>query len=323
MDGFDTPIVHQRDDRSTQGDRAHTDGGRPARSNDGNSTHADERKSHSSVAVSKSPIVQLKDVHRAFGHQRVLRGVSVDFPTGKTTVVLGPSGCGKSVMLKHIVGLLRPDQGEVFFEGQRIDQLRESKLGEIRMQIGFLFQMGALFDSMSVRDNVGFPLTEHTRMSGAEVDRRVVRVLKMVGLQDAGAKMPADLSGGQRKRIALARAIVLEPKVILYDEPTTGLDPIRSDVINELIIKLQREMRITSIVVTHDLVSAFKVADFMVMMHEGRILFQGSPQELKASDDPVVQRFLRGEASADELAGIRALRSDDAETAQLKDHERA
>lgn len=286
------------------------------------STETTERRAHSAVAVARPPIVQLKNVHRSFGHQRVLRGVSVDFPTGQTTVVLGPSGCGKSVMLKHIVGLLRPDQGEVYFEGARIDQLRESKLGDVRRQIGFLFQMGALFDSMSVRDNVGFPLTEHTNLSDADVERRVTRVLQMVGLQDAGKKMPADLSGGQRKRIALARAIVLEPKVILYDEPTTGLDPIRADVINELIIKLQREMRITSIVVTHDLVSAFKVADFMVMMHEGQIIFQGTPQELRGSDDPVVQRFLRGEASADELAGIRALQNTnhDAERQNMQEH---
>jgi phospholipid/cholesterol/gamma-HCH transport system ATP-binding protein len=267
--------------------------------------------------------VQLKNVHRSFGHQRVLRGVSVDFPTGQTTVVLGPSGCGKSVMLKHIVGLLRPDQGEVYFEGARIDQLRESNLGDVRRQIGFLFQMGALFDSMSVRDNVGFPLTEHTKLSDADVERRVTRVLQMVGLQDAGSKMPADLSGGQRKRIALARAIVLEPKVILYDEPTTGLDPIRADVINELIIKLQREMRMTSIVVTHDLVSAFKVADYMVMMHEGQIIFRGTPQELRGSDDPVVQRFLRGEASADELAGIRAMQHADHDAQRRSNQEHA
>jgi phospholipid/cholesterol/gamma-HCH transport system ATP-binding protein len=293
MDGFDaTPVIHQDDDTSLA-DRA--------------TTRAEPGRAHSAVATARMPIVRLKDVHKSFGHQRVLRGISLDFPTGKTTVVLGPSGCGKSVMLKHIIGLLRPDFGEVWFEGHRIDQLRESKLGEVRLQVGFLFQMGALFDSMSVRDNIAFPLTEHTKLSPEQVDGRVARVLGLVGLEDALKKMPADLSGGQKKRIALARAIVLEPKVILYDEPTTGLDPIRSDVINELILKLQRELRITSIVVTHDLASAFKVADFMVMMHEGHIRFQGTPEELRSSADPIVQRFLRGEASEEELAGIRSL----------------
>jgi phospholipid/cholesterol/gamma-HCH transport system ATP-binding protein len=166
--------------------------------------------------------------------------------------------------------------------------------------------MGALFDSLSVRENIAFPLREHTRLSEDEIEQRVRRVLQLVGLEDAIKKMPADLSGGQRKRIALARAIVLEPRVVLYDEPTTGLDPIRSDVINELILKLQRELRVTSIVVTHDLASAFKVADLTVMMHEGKIIFRGTPEQLRASPDPVVQRFLRGEASEDELAGIRA-----------------
>jgi phospholipid/cholesterol/gamma-HCH transport system ATP-binding protein len=274
-------------------------------------------RTHSAVATSRAAIVQLKNVHKSFGHQRVLKGVTLDFATGKTTVVLGPSGCGKSVMLKHVIGLLRPDVGEVWFDGQRIDEMRESRLGEIRQQVGFLFQMGALFDSMSVRDNVGFPLTEHTKLSPDEVNARVLRVLNLVGLQDAVKKMPADLSGGQRKRIALARAIVLEPKVILYDEPTTGLDPIRADVINELILKLQRELRLTSIVVTHDLASAFKVADFTVMMHEGHIIFRGTPEEMRASEDPVVQRFLRGEASDEELAGIRAMQG----AAAMEQHE--
>jgi phospholipid/cholesterol/gamma-HCH transport system ATP-binding protein len=296
MDGFDTPLVHQDDDRSSPNGDA-----RPATAGEA------PRRSHSTVASARQPIVQLKGIHKSFGRQHVLRGITLDFATGRTTVVLGPSGCGKSVMLKHIVCLLRPDIGAVYYDGHRIDQLRESRLADIRQQFGFLFQMGALFDSMAVRENVAFPLTEHTELSAAQVEQRVQRVLQMVGLEDINHKMPADLSGGQRKRIALARAIVLEPKVILYDEPTTGLDPIRSDVINELILKLQRELRVTSIVVTHDLASAFKVADHMVMMHEGRILFHGTPDELKASDNDVVQRFLRGEASEEELAGIRAI----------------
>lgn len=231
----------------------------------------------------------------------------MQFPRGKTTVVLGPSGCGKSVMLKHILGLIRPDKGEVWFEDIRVDEQPETRLGPVRRQIGFLFQQGALFDSMTVGENVAFPLLEHTDMTSDQRADRVRQVLAMVGLTNASAKMPADLSGGQRKRIALARAIVLRPTVILYDEPTTGLDPIRADVINELIIKLQRELQPTSIVVTHDLGSAFKVADQMVMMHEGRIVFSGTPNELRQSKDDIVQRFLKGEAGPEELAGIRAL----------------
>ena len=253
------------------------------------------------------PIIRLVKLRKSFGHLQVLRGISLDFAEGQTTVVLGPSGCGKSVMLKHIVGLLKPDSGQVWYKNQRIDVLHEPKLGPIREQFGFLFQQGALFDSMTVRENIAFPLLEHTELKAEQRDERVRRVLDMVGLPEVIEKMPADLSGGQRKRVALARAIVLEPKVILYDEPTTGLDPIRADVINELILKLNNELKITSIVVTHDLVSAFKVADMMVMMHDGTLVFQGTPQQLQKSTNPTVQRFLRGEASEAELAGIRAV----------------
>jgi phospholipid/cholesterol/gamma-HCH transport system ATP-binding protein len=277
------------------------------------------RKTHSAVATAKSPIVQLKDVHKSFGRQRVLRGVTLDFPAGKTTVVLGPSGSGKSVMLKHMIALVRPDAGSIWFEGHRIDQLRESRLDPIREQFGVLFQQGALFDSFNVRENIAFPLREHTDLSKEDIEKRVRQVLQLVALEDAINKMPADLSGGQKKRIALARAIVLEPKVILYDEPTTGLDPIRADVINELILKLQRELRVTSIVVTHDLASAFKVADLTVMLHEGRIIFRGTPEQLRASTDEVVQRFLRGEASEEELAGIRALQNN-GQTDAIREH---
>lgn len=263
-----------------------------------------------SPAATDGAIVRLVDVHKAFGRQRVLRGISLEFQRGRTTVVMGPSGCGKTVMLKHIIGLLKPDSGEVYFENQRIDLLGESKLGEIRQQFGFLFQQGALFDSMSVRENVGFPLVEHTELTAEKRAQRVEYVLRMVGLVSSIDKMPADLSGGQRKRVALARAIVLNPQVVLYDEPTTGLDPIRSDLINELIIKLKKTMQVTSIVVTHDLTSAFKVADEMVMLHEGNVVLQGSPEVFRKSTDPIVRQFLSGEATAEELAAI-AETSDD------------
>lgn len=254
-------------------------------------------------------IVRVEDLRKSFDGQPVLRGVTLGFPRGRTTVVLGPSGCGKSVLLKHLVGLLKPDNGRVWFESQRVDTLLEHQLGPIRRRFGFLFQMGALFDSMSVRDNVGFPLREAGVPIDEWSDQRIRQVLRMVGLEESIDKMPAELSGGQQKRVALARAIVLEPQVILYDEPTTGLDPIRADVINELILKLAGLMEVTSIVVTHDLASAFKVADRMVMLHEGLVRLVGTPEEFRTTTDPVVQRFLRGEASDDELAAIRAVQS--------------
>jgi len=252
------------------------------------------------------PLVRLIDVHRQFGRTAVLRGLSADFERGRTTVVLGPSGCGKSVMLKHIVGLLRPDSGEVWFDDQRVDQLSERKLTPIRQRIGFLFQNGALFDSLSVRENVEFPLLEHSALSREQRMERVRHVVNLVGLIDLLDRMPAQLSGGQRKRIALARAIVLSPDLVLYDEPTTGLDPIRSDVINELILRLKRELGAAAIVVTHDLVSAFKVADEMIMLDEGRVRFRGSPQAMRTTTDPVVRRFLLGEASPEDLPPVHS-----------------
>lgn len=249
-------------------------------------------------------IVRLVDVAKQFGMQHVLRGVSIAFPRSKCTVVMGPSGCGKTVLLKHIVGLMRPNAGEVWFENTRIDEKNEAELVEVRQRIGYLFQMGALFDSMSMRENVEFPLRENTTMDPAQRRERVEEVVRMVGLSSSIEKMPAELSGGQKKRAALARAIVLKPKLILYDEPTTGLDPIRAAVIDALIIKLQQELHVTSIVVTHDLTSAFKIADTIVMLHEGRVLAQGTPEEIRRSQDPVVRRFLEGKASPEDLAEI-------------------
>jgi phospholipid/cholesterol/gamma-HCH transport system ATP-binding protein len=250
--------------------------------------------------------IELKNVHKRFGHLVVLNDVSLSIEKGQSLVIIGASGSGKSVMLKHIVGLLKPDKGEVYFDDQRIDTQRERRLAEIRTRFGFLFQMGALFDSLNVLDNVAFPLVEHTRKSPEEVERIAQGKLAMVGLPDVGQKMPMELSGGQRKRVALARAIALEPQVVLYDEPTTGLDPIRSDVINELILKLKRELNITSIVVTHDMQSAFKVADRIVMLYEGKLIFDGSPEQIQCCADPIVQRFVKGESGDEELAALRA-----------------
>ena len=248
--------------------------------------------------------IDLRNLHKSFARQRVLRGVSLEIEKGEGLVVIGASGSGKSVLLKHIVGLLKPDAGEVWFDGQEIDKLPERKLDDVRTRFGFLFQMGALFDSMTVAENVGFPLVEHTQKTPQEVETIVMQKLKMVGLTDAAKKMPAELSGGQKKRVALARAIALDPDVILYDEPTTGLDPIRADVINALIVKLQNELKVTSIVVTHDMNSAFKVGDRIVMLNEGHIVFDGTPQEIQKSQEEVVKRFVLGEASEQELATL-------------------
>jgi phospholipid/cholesterol/gamma-HCH transport system ATP-binding protein len=250
-------------------------------------------------------LIELRNIHKRFGRLVVLNGVSLDINEGQSLVVIGASGTGKSVLLKHIVGLLRPDKGEVWFDGKRIDTLRERDLVPVRQEFGFLFQMGALFDSVNVEENIGFPLTEHTRKTPEEIHELVRQKLGLVGLPDVGKKMPAELSGGQRKRVALARAIALGPRVILYDEPTTGLDPIRSDVINELILKLQRELKVTSVVVTHDMNSAFKVGDRIVMLHEGKIVFDGSPDAIRESKEPIVQRFVLGEAGEQELASLR------------------
>jgi phospholipid/cholesterol/gamma-HCH transport system ATP-binding protein len=251
-------------------------------------------------------LIELRNVHKRFGRLVVLNGVSLSIEEGQSLVVIGASGSGKSVMLKHIVGLLKPDKGEVWYDGRRIDTATEREMDTIRQDFGFLFQMGALFDSLSVEENVAFPLVEHTRKSANEIASLVKQKLAMVGLDGTQKKMPGELSGGQRKRVALARAIALGPRVILYDEPTTGLDPIRSDVINELILKLKRELNVTSLVVTHDMQSAFKVGDRIVMLHEGKLIFDGSPQEIQKSEVPVVRRFVLGEAGDQELASLRS-----------------
>jgi phospholipid/cholesterol/gamma-HCH transport system ATP-binding protein len=251
------------------------------------------------------PLIDLKHLSKSFGWHAVLSDMSLSIEAGESLVVIGASGTGKSVLLKHIVGLLKPDSGEVWFDGNRIDELPERALMEVRKRFGFLFQMGALFDSLNVGDNIAFPLREHTTKSEAEIAQIVADKLRMVGLSGVEKKMPAELSGGQRKRVALARAIAMNPQVILYDEPTTGLDPVRADVINQLIIKLGRELNVTSITVTHDMQSAFKIGNRIVMLHEGRIIMDGTPQEIQASDNPIVKQFILGEASEQELASLK------------------
>jgi phospholipid/cholesterol/gamma-HCH transport system ATP-binding protein len=250
-------------------------------------------------------LIELRHVSKRFGRLVVLDDLSLSIEAGKCLVVIGASGTGKSVLLKHIVGLLRPDSGEVWYDGRRIDNLPERQLMNVRIEFGFLFQMGALFDSMTVEENVAFPINEHSDKTAEQARQIAIQKLALVGLKETAKKMPAELSGGQRKRVALARAIALDPKVILYDEPTTGLDPIRADVINELILKLEHELAVTSIVVTHDMASAFKVADRIVMLHQGKIIFDGTPEQIRADEDPDVRRFVNGEAGDEELASLR------------------
>ena len=251
-------------------------------------------------------VIVLKNIVKKFGANVVLDNVSLTIEKGKTTVIIGPSGCGKTVLVKHLILLLRPTSGEVYFKGTRIDNLRERRLNKIRTQYGFLFQGGALFDSLSVFENIIFPLRQHGRIADWEqVEELVKSKLAMVGLDGFQNYFPANLSGGQRKRVALARAIALNPEVILYDEPTTGLDPIRSDIINELILKLQRELNVTSVVVTHDMTSAYKVADRIIMLHNGKIIADGDAEYIRNHPHPTVQHFIRGQVDDDDLAVLR------------------
>jgi phospholipid/cholesterol/gamma-HCH transport system ATP-binding protein len=251
-------------------------------------------------------IIVLKNVTKKFGSNVVLDNISLAVEKGKTTVVIGPSGCGKTVLIKHLILLLRPTSGEVYFKGRRIDNLRERDLNRIRTHYGFLFQGGALFDSLSVFENIIFPLRQHSDITDwKQIEDLVKAKLAMVGLDGYQNYYPARLSGGQRKRVALARAIALNPEVILYDEPTTGLDPIRADVINELILKLERELSITSVVVTHDMTSAYKVGDRIIMLHKGRILADGDADYIRNHPHPTVQHFINGQVEEDDLAVLR------------------
>jgi len=251
-------------------------------------------------------VIELKKVTKKFGTKVVLNQISLGIEKGKTTVVIGPSGCGKTVLIKHMIVLLRPSDGEVYYERGRIDDLNEIELNRVRTHYGFLFQGGALFDSLSVRDNILFPLKQHHKITDWEKAEELVKAkLAMVGLDGYQSYYPMNLSGGQRKRVALARAIALSPEVILYDEPTTGLDPIRSDVINELILKLQRELSVTSVVVTHDMTSAYKVADRIIMLHNGKVVADGDAEHIRNHPHPNVQQFINGQVSEDDLAVLR------------------
>lgn len=239
-----------------------------------------------------TPIVSIRGLEKSFGDNKVLRGVDLDIEEGGITVVIGPSGCGKSVLIKHIIGLLKPDAGRILVEGQDIAKLPESEMVAVRRKFGMLFQQSALFDSMTVMENVAFPLVEHTKLPRKEIERRVTERLNQLGLFGVEEKYPAELSGGMRKRVGLARATILDPKIVIYDEPMTGLDPIMCENVEEMILTAKRELKVTSIVVSHDMASTFRMADRIAMLFDGKLVAVGSPQEVKASRVEVVRRFI-------------------------------
>lgn len=265
----------------------------------------DQNERADATAVSAMHI-EIRSLTKKFGRRLVLDNISLSIERGKTTVIIGPSGCGKTVLIKHFIVLQRPTSGEVYFDGQRIDRLSERDLSRVRMRFGYLFQEGALFDSMSVAENIMFPIKQHFKdVTWHQVEDVVKAKLAMVGLDGFQNYYPANLSGGQRKRVALARAIALNPEVILYDEPTTGLDPIRSDIINELVLKLEKDLNVTSVVVTHDMKSAYKVGDRIVMLHNGKIIADGDADHIRNHPHPTVQQFINGQVSEDDLAVLR------------------
>ncbi len=241
-------------------------------------------------------MIQIQGLHKWFDGQHVLRGVDLTIHDGETIVIIGRSGCGKSVLLKHIMAILEPDEGDVLIDGRSMFKMSDSEQDEFRLQLGMLFQGAALFDSLNVRENVGFSLDEHTKLPESVIGQKVREKLGLVGLQGIEDLMPASLSGGMKKRVGLARAICNEPKIILYDEPTTGLDPINADVINDLILRIRERLKVISVVVTHDMTSAYKVGNRIAMLYQGKIIAIGTPEEIRNSSDPVVQQFITGSA---------------------------
>ena len=239
-------------------------------------------------------MIVIRDVCKNFESHRVLNNANLNIERGQTTVIIGRSGCGKSVLLKHIVGLLKPDSGKIFVDGQDISLLNEKQMKVMNLKIGMVFQGGALFDSMTVGENVGFALIEHQQVEKRELLERIEESLSMVDLSGIENLMPSELSGGMKKRVSLARAICMRPEIILYDEPTTGVDPITADSINELIRSMHDKLKVTSIVVTHDMKSAYRVADKVAMLYQGRIIAEGTPDEIQNTDNPVVHQFING-----------------------------
>ena len=246
--------------------------------------------------VTEQPFIQISGLCKDFGDLRVLRGIDLDIARGESLVIIGSSGTGKSVLIKHVIGLLAPDKGDLVVDGSSVPGLGREALSNLRRRMGMLFQYAALFDSMNVGDNVAFALRQQRDWPETRVQERVREVLQWVGLKGTEDKVPAELSGGMKKRVGLARAIALEPEIILYDEPTTGLDPILADQINDLILNLNMRLNATSLTITHDMVSAYKIADRIAMLYDGKIEEVGTPQEIQASNNAVVQQFISGSA---------------------------
>jgi phospholipid/cholesterol/gamma-HCH transport system ATP-binding protein len=242
-------------------------------------------------------MIEIVDLHKSFGKKQVLTGVNLTVEKGESMVVIGGSGSGKSVLVKHIIGILEPDAGTIRIEGVDITTLHENALYEIRKKFGMLFQMAALFDSMTVWENVGFSLLRSKKMTPKEVKAIASEKLRLVGLVGVEEVMPSELSGGMKKRVGLARAIAHEPEILLYDEPTTGLDPIMADAINDLIIEMKQRLKVTSIAITHDMNSAYKIADRIAMLYEGKIVETGTPEEIKNTQNALVRQFITGSAT--------------------------
>jgi len=239
-------------------------------------------------------MIEIKSLHKILGGHKVLNGLSLEIEKGITCVVIGRSGCGKSVLLKHIVGIMKPDSGQVFVNGEEVTKLNDHELNRLRLKMGMVFQGGALFDSLTVGENVGFGLIEHDHINQKELLHRIEDSLALVGLSGIANLMPSELSGGMKKRVSLARVLCIKPDIIFYDEPTTGVDPITADSINDLIIELHDKLKVTAIVVTHDMTSAYKVGDKIAMLYQGKIIAEGAPKEIKHSDNPVVHQFING-----------------------------
>jgi phospholipid/cholesterol/gamma-HCH transport system ATP-binding protein len=238
-------------------------------------------------------VIEVVDLHKSFNSQKVLDGINLKIEKGKITVVIGKSGGGKSVLMKHLIGLMKPDRGEIRIDGVDIARLKEQDLNKVRRKFGMLFQEAALFDSMNVTENVEFPLKEHTRMSRQEIRRTAEERLREVGLLGFGDKMPSELSGGMKKRVGLARALVLDPEIVLFDEPTSALDPIISLTIQDLIKETQLRLKKTYVVISHDIAGMFRIADKVAMLYDGKIIAYGTPYEIKGSQDKAVREFLR------------------------------
>jgi phospholipid/cholesterol/gamma-HCH transport system ATP-binding protein len=240
--------------------------------------------------------IRVINLHVSFGDHQVLQGVDLEVRQGESMVVIGGSGTGKTVLIKCVIGLVHPDEGRIHVDGTEITSLKEREMNDVRKKFGMLFQGGALFDSLTVWENVGFGLRQHTQLDEGEIRRIATEKLALLGLRNIEDLMPSELSGGMKKRVSLARAIALEPEILLYDEPTTGIDPVMADAINELIIRMREELKVTSIAITHDMKSAYMIADRIAMLYQGKIIEVGTPEEIRNSSSPVVQQFIQGKS---------------------------